>query len=515
MVEKFQGLEELLLSEFSEDDQQLFINNFKQYLEYNADKDFVIDLDNVYKWMGFTQKGNAKRLLEKKLDKDIHYTISGITSTENMSGGYNREIILMTPNGFKDLCMLSNTEKAKCIRKYYIKMEYILFKAMELSLQNTNNENSEFKKKILYLEDKIKKSNPRTKIIYPAGESVYIYKIHCTPDLYKIGRSDNMNKREPSYYCHSTCGSIIYTISCKNSKALELALHTRFSDYRYNNRHDWFIIKFEELRESVDKMQLLMDTTPGQFTINLDAPVYNSIVEDSQSKPDFDRFITECFDIDKEGKSTWVDIISRLRLWTRNNTDYKDELVKYFMDKGYIHTFIYDDENKCRHNGYRGLKIKPLPGIFVTESSSIEEKFLYECCETSITGRISTKQLRNKYFEWRKNKDPSFPARNIADMIDIKKVCNRLFMAANVHDGQRIREGYYGCCLKECKNVGKKHRTNGKKINQLDPKTGEIITTYGSMQHAASELGISISTISRYLAEGKQYKEFLFRLAEN
>jgi len=57
---------------FTELEQQLFVSSFYCYLKYNKNKDFVIDLDNIWAWLGFGQKTNAKRVLEKNfiLDKD-------------------------------------------------------------------------------------------------------------------------------------------------------------------------------------------------------------------------------------------------------------------------------------------------------------------------------------------------------------------------------------------------------------------------------------------------------------
>jgi type IV secretory pathway VirB4 component len=52
---------------FTDFEQQLFVSSFYGYLNYNPKTDFVIDLDNVWKWLGFSQKERAKELLEKTL----------------------------------------------------------------------------------------------------------------------------------------------------------------------------------------------------------------------------------------------------------------------------------------------------------------------------------------------------------------------------------------------------------------------------------------------------------------
>ena len=52
--------------QFTDTEQQLFVSSFYCYLNYNQKNDFVIDLDNIWKWLGFSQKVNAKVLLEKQ-----------------------------------------------------------------------------------------------------------------------------------------------------------------------------------------------------------------------------------------------------------------------------------------------------------------------------------------------------------------------------------------------------------------------------------------------------------------
>ena len=58
---------------FSDFEQQLFVTSFYCYLNYNQKTDFVIDLDNVWAWLGFSQKDAAKRLLEKCFVIDNDY----------------------------------------------------------------------------------------------------------------------------------------------------------------------------------------------------------------------------------------------------------------------------------------------------------------------------------------------------------------------------------------------------------------------------------------------------------
>jgi hypothetical protein len=84
---------------FSDTEQNLFVSSFYCYLNYNKRTDFVIDLDNVWKWLGFNQKYNAKYMLEKNFIVDINYKIitpecSGVK--KETRGGHNKETIMLT-----------------------------------------------------------------------------------------------------------------------------------------------------------------------------------------------------------------------------------------------------------------------------------------------------------------------------------------------------------------------------------------------------------------------------------
>ena len=64
---------EKVKNNFSNYEQQLFVASFYCYLNYDFKNDFVIDLDNVWKWLGFSQKYNAKYLLEKQFNINIDF----------------------------------------------------------------------------------------------------------------------------------------------------------------------------------------------------------------------------------------------------------------------------------------------------------------------------------------------------------------------------------------------------------------------------------------------------------
>ena len=128
-------------------EQQLFISSFYCYLNYDKTLDFEVDLDNIWKWLGFSQKVDAKRLLEKHfvIDKDYknfalgdskanltdENSLINFDKQKNGSGGQNIKKIMLTIKCFKSLCLKSQTKKASEIHEYYMKMEEILHETLE------------------------------------------------------------------------------------------------------------------------------------------------------------------------------------------------------------------------------------------------------------------------------------------------------------------------------------------------------------------------------------------------
>ena len=131
---------------FTAEQQQLFVTSYYCYLNHHPTHDFVIDLNNVWGWLGFSQKVKAKLLLEKNfiLEKDYKPLLSlQGKQKKDGRGGHNKETIMMNINTFKSLCMKAGTKKADQIHEYFIKLEEIMHELVqeesdELKLQLEN-----------------------------------------------------------------------------------------------------------------------------------------------------------------------------------------------------------------------------------------------------------------------------------------------------------------------------------------------------------------------------------------
>ena len=54
-------------------EQQLFVSSFYCCLNYDKTIDFVVDLDKIWNWLGFSSKQNSTRVLEKSFIKNEDY----------------------------------------------------------------------------------------------------------------------------------------------------------------------------------------------------------------------------------------------------------------------------------------------------------------------------------------------------------------------------------------------------------------------------------------------------------
>ena len=122
----------------------MFLSSFYCYLNYHPTNDFIIDLDNVWEWMGYNQKVKAKGLLEKSfvIDIDYKHSLSQLGKrTPPVKGGHNKEIFMLNVKTFKSMCLKAGTKKADEIHDYFLKMEQIIQEVIM-------DESSEMKKQL-------------------------------------------------------------------------------------------------------------------------------------------------------------------------------------------------------------------------------------------------------------------------------------------------------------------------------------------------------------------------------
>ena len=145
-----------LKDSFSTDEQQIFISSFYCYLNYKSD-DFVVDLDDIWNWLGYNKKQKAKELLEKHFKLDIDYKKVFTRSGENLTGGRPSDKFMLNIKTFKKMCLKANTSKANDIHEYYIKLEETLHEVID-------EESNELRQQLQLKDEEIKRNSEETEL---------------------------------------------------------------------------------------------------------------------------------------------------------------------------------------------------------------------------------------------------------------------------------------------------------------------------------------------------------------
>jgi hypothetical protein len=196
---------------FNNEEHKLFVSNFYCYLKYDKHSDFIIDLDTLWKWLDFSNKENAFRLLKKHFEVDTDYKCLLVPKDEQKSGrgGHNVNKIMLTVKTFKSFCLKAGTKKADKIHDYYLKLEEMI---QEIVNEESNElrlklENKTFQLENVILTTQNEKFIIREKTIldhFPVNvQCVYYGYIDNTNDegekLIKFGNSNCLYDRVESH----------------------------------------------------------------------------------------------------------------------------------------------------------------------------------------------------------------------------------------------------------------------------------------------------------------------------
>jgi hypothetical protein len=181
---------------FTEFEQQLFVSSFYCYLNYDKNLDFVVDLDNVWNWLGFASKFVSLRTLEKHFKIDVDYkNLTALDAPKiKINGGHNKQIIMLTVRCFKSLCLKAQTKKASEIHEYYMKMEEVLHQIVE---EETDELKQQLEQKnaviqaVIQEKDSVIQSTKREK--QRAVEQAIIGQFPLNTECIYFGTIDNTN----------------------------------------------------------------------------------------------------------------------------------------------------------------------------------------------------------------------------------------------------------------------------------------------------------------------------------
>ena len=178
----------------------------------------IINIELISKWLN-SRKDVIKETLLRTYINDIDYKIIKVITNKK---GKPSEEILISPNCFKKLCMMSRTEKADEVRDYFIKIEKLLNKYKNYIIDGLS-------KKVNVLENNQK---PLPKI---NKKLIYFLKSPSSPDnVFKLGKSKKFRQRLLSHNSsHEDNMKIIFVYETDYYDEVESCLKGILKKYQY------------------------------------------------------------------------------------------------------------------------------------------------------------------------------------------------------------------------------------------------------------------------------------------
>jgi hypothetical protein len=474
-------------SNFSGYEQQLFVTSFYCYLNYDKSNDFVVDLDDVWHWLGFSQKIRAKETIEKnfKLDIDFKSAFSEKKAENNVkkNGGQNIKKIFLTIKCFKSLCLKAQTKKASEIHEYYIKLEDVLHEVLE-------EESNELK---LLLEKKEKEIEKTIIKQFPLNtECIYFGTIDNTNDsnekLIKFGHTNDLSTRVLDHHKKYNNFQLVSAFRVQNKVEIENLIKThpkikkQIRTIQVNEKNKTEIISYNETTFTIDKLNYYIKEIINSKTYSIDN--FNKLLKQNEEllnennelknklKNNNETILKQTLEINELTDKLKLQVNTLQLFESENQSVYQNPLIEENEYTNKFNEFIdtmcivrSDVEESCvnMEGQYRiWSKIKPKKEIFHAfktyldirfkpsrlsnqnkdqlvhgyigvKLKSIEykkkcvnnnvETFLFQVCKFSPCGKILNSTILDEYQRWKKSLNKDCLNREL-DMKEIKEYLN-------------------------------------------------------------------------------------------
>ena len=202
--------------------------------------DFLIDSEILRKWLKINIKQDFYDTIKKSYKINVDYKLEKIKKSEG-SGGHNRQVITLTPEATKKICLMTKSKIGNDVRQYFIDLELAFYKFKNHIIESLNN-------KIDQLEN-----NQKPKINYNKG-IIYVFRALNTDNatLYKIGRTINSKKRFDSH--NSPLANdleIIMIYEADNIQQLELCVKTMMKKAQYRKYKEIYQVDLDIMKNVI------------------------------------------------------------------------------------------------------------------------------------------------------------------------------------------------------------------------------------------------------------------------
>jgi phage anti-repressor protein len=233
---------EEFLKQFSTIPHQFITDFFVIAKEEYSENELVINFEIVYNWLN-VRKDHLKEILIVHFEEDYDYILEKKKKEQiNSTGLTTYHEIFITPNCFKELCMISNTAKAKEVRKYFIEMEKLIKRYYEIIKEN------------MYKEIGLLKTNqkPKVKVI---GGIVYIIKaLNINTNAKKLGKSEALKERIAVYNTgNANDNEPEFILPVNDVHAVERCVKASVKQFQYRKRKEIFEMDSDILAKVIEK----------------------------------------------------------------------------------------------------------------------------------------------------------------------------------------------------------------------------------------------------------------------
>uniref|UniRef100_A0A6C0HWB0 MSV199 domain-containing protein n=1 Tax=viral metagenome TaxID=1070528 RepID=A0A6C0HWB0_9ZZZZ len=331
---------------FTSFEQQLFVSSFYCYLNYDKNLDFVVDLDNIWKWLGFSTKQMAKLLLEKHFKIDIDYkpalgdskasldqenldqasvltnlvnhkiSLNNVIKQDEKWGGQNKQTIMLTIKCFKSLCLKAQTKKAGEIHEYYMKMEEVMHQIVEeetdeLRLQLEQKDNIILEKENTIINTKKEKQRAveqATIAQFPLNtECIYFGTIDNTNEagekLIKFGHTNDLSTRVLDH--HKKYNNFILTAAFRVQNKVEIEnliktypkIKRQIRNIEVNGKNKTEIIAYDSTNFTIERLSKHIKDIIHSKTYSIDN--FNKLMQQNEMLENENKELKEEIEKDK------------------------------------------------------------------------------------------------------------------------------------------------------------------------------------------------------------------------
>jgi hypothetical protein len=526
--------------QFTEFEQQMFLSSFYCYLNHHPTNDFVIDLDKVWEWMGFSRKVNAKTLLEKCFVIETDYKKSlpqPQEQTIHVKGGHNKEIFMLNVKTFKSMCLKAGTKKADEIHEYFLKMETIIQEVIseetnelkqQLTLKNKQLQNVEKDKELLKEKTLIEQFPLNTQCIYIGkvdnktlgipGHKMY------KETVIKFGQTNDLQQRVS---CHKkTYDNFILYAAFKVKNKIEIENHikkhpvlkkrVRLITTSDNISHRE-LLALDEDEFTLEKIEAYIKDIIKHNEYNLEN--YNLLLAKNAA---LEQEVQQLKTANEEKDKKMIDLTLKLENYMGTNLDDITVTAKSKIASNYtlckfcyiLYMYQYEDMrficSITRQKDFESIHAN-LKHLHPTGEMKykVEVKFPFSEKNMMFLLKQTMTLMGNNKFEG--------SLENVKLIMDITVSLENLFIKEStdlekllqiIKNEETVATQPSEYINPEAPQVKKAKRS----IDQINKETGEIMNTYESIEAAGRSLGLTTGTaIGIALREKRVCQGFLWR----